>query len=161
MKITVAASQYFCKYVAIYAKIAKLMSNASILKSTLRDSGQSTTKTRLEIFKALETHGPCSLRTLQDITAQSLHRASVYRTVQLFESLGIVQRIPIGWKYKLELSDIFSDHHHHAHCSKCEKLIKLKEHEEIERAIEEIARANGLRITSHSLEIHGLCSTCS
>jgi len=35
--------------------------------------------------------------------AANVDRVSVYRNIELFEKLGIVHRLYVGWKYKLEI----------------------------------------------------------
>lgn len=88
-------------------------------------------------------------------------RASVYRTVELFERLGIVQRIQVGWKYRLELSDSFNPHHHHIHCTQCSRVVSLSEDAALERHISSLAHQAGFQLTSHQLELSGLCESCS
>lgn len=41
---------------------------------------------------------------LYDLAKGHLDRASLYRIITVFERIGIVRRINIGWKYKIELS---------------------------------------------------------
>lgn len=89
-----------------------------------------------------------------------LDRASLYRTVSLFERLGIVQRLYIGWKYKVELSDIFSHHHHHISCLGCGKIVAITEEAEIEQLISNIAAQHGFNAQGHQLEVRGYCATC-
>lgn len=84
-------------------------------KSLLKQNGQSVTRARLTVFKALLGQEPMGMTSLAGRT-EDIDRASVYRAVELFERLGIVQRLNTGWKYKLELSDKFNDHHHHLAC---------------------------------------------
>ncbi len=91
----------------------------------------------------------------------SADRASVYRSVALFEQLGIVQRVQIGWKYQLELSDNYNPHHHHIHCIDCGKLSALPEETQLEEMIKKIARRAGYSLTSHQLELTGRCQECS
>lgn len=89
-----------------------------------------------------------------------LDRASLYRTVSLYERLGIVQRIYIGWKYKIELSDIFSHHHHHISCLRCGKIVAITDEDHIERLIMQLAKQHGFEAQSHQLEIRGYCQRC-
>ncbi len=89
-----------------------------------------------------------------------MDRASIYRTIELFEKLGIVNRLQIGWKYKLELSETFAGHHHHATCLQCEKVIAFEENPELEAGIHKLAEDLGFKLTSHSLELRGLCKDC-
>lgn len=90
-----------------------------------------------------------------------IDRASVYRTVALFEELGIVQRLQIGWKYKLELSDAFSRHHHHMTCLRCGLVISFDETPELEQQLRWVAASNRFKMKSHQLEIQGLCARCT
>lgn len=90
-----------------------------------------------------------------------LDRASLYRTIGLFEKLGVVQRIYIGWKYKVELSDIFTHHHHHISCTHCGRIVAITEEDDIEQLISNLAAKHGFTAQQHQLEIRGLCKTCS
>jgi len=128
------------------------------LKDLLRLAGYSVTKTRLSVFSALVGREPLSMRQLTD-RAGNIDRASVYRTVALFERLGIVQRLNSGWKYKLELSDKFAEHHHHLTCTNCGRTIAMNE-DELEQLISRLAKAHSFRPSAHQIEIQGLCQNC-
>lgn len=93
--------------------------------------------------------------------ATNADRASVYRTISLFEQLGIVHRLQIGWKYKLELTDKYSHHHHHLTCSSCGLVIPLSEDHTLEHQLAHMARQHGFVPESHQLEIRGRCQQCS
>lgn len=129
-------------------------------KKSLKDHGQSLTKPRLLVFEALQDQEP---QTMHEIVARSLQvdRASVYRTIALFERMGIVQRLQIGWKYKLELSDTFHHHHHHLTCRGCGKTIPISEDNELELRLKTLAAAQNFTMQGHQLEIQGLCQNCS
>lgn len=87
-------------------------------------------------------------------------RATVYRSVELFEKLGIVHRLNIGFKYKIELSDIFLEHHHHFYCTNCRNTYKLLPNPMLETMIESISIKEGYSPRGHQLEINGLCPNC-
>lgn len=89
-----------------------------------------------------------------------IDRASLYRVVGLFERLGIVQRIYIGWKYKVELSDVFAHHHHHISCLNCGKVVPIREEEQIEKLLSTLAARYDFKAQSHQLEIQGFCQDC-
>ena len=91
----------------------------------------------------------------------AVDRVSVYRTIQLFETLGITQRIPIGWKYIIELTGVFSHHHHHAICTQCGRIIDLPENNEIEQLVARLATTHHIKNPTHTLEIRGICQQCS
>lgn len=129
------------------------------LAQVLKDNGYSVTRPRQLIFDVLLSTGPVSMAELCK-RVSSVDRVSVYRTVDLFEVLGIVNRLQMGWKYKLELSDLFTEHHHHATCSRCGDVVPLSKNEVLEAGIEALARAVNFSIQNHSLEIVGYCSRC-
>ena len=130
-----------------------------LLKSSLKKRGYSLTEARQKVFLALLDKEP---QTMQQLVAacQQIDRASVYRTVSLFEQIGVVQRLQIGWKYKLELSDSFHRHHHHLTCVNCGKIIPFNESKDLGTSLRQIALSNGFVMQGHQLEIQGLCSVC-
>ncbi len=137
-----------------------MLNSEQQLVKTLKDSGYSSTTTRRAIFAALTRVESLTMPELVKSIGNSVDRASIYRTIDLFERLGIVQRVQIGWKYRLELSDTFSPHHHHIHCLSCGKITSLKEEAAIEQHIHHLAAANGFKLTAHQLELSGTCQNC-
>lgn len=137
--------------------IAEIPTIATVLKK----QGYSVTKTRQAVFNAMTDTGPITMAQLVNKVHAHADRASVYRTVELFEKLGIINRLQIGWKYKLELSDLFTEHHHHATCMQCGTVLSLEEDQKLEEGIGALAQGAGFTITSHSLEIRGLCVQCA
>lgn len=129
------------------------------LHNYLRDRGMRLTESRQAVFQALLGQEPQTMRQLV-AACPSIDRASVYRTVALYERLEIVQRLQIGWKYKLELAEAFSHHHHHLTCLRCGQVISFDESPELVAELTEIARNNHFQIKSHQLEIQGLCEKC-
>ncbi len=130
------------------------------LKATLKEHGQSLTVARQTIFNALQDKEP---QTIQEIVAacqDQVDRASVYRTIALYERLGIVQRLQIGWKYKLELSGSFHHHHHHFTCLHCGQTTALPEDTSLENRLQTIAKSQSFEMQGHQLEIHGTCVLC-
>lgn len=131
-----------------------------IVSDILKRNGYSMTRPRQVVFKLLEDQEPQSMHELCIRTKGDIDRASLYRIIRIFEQVGIVQRVYIGWKYKLELTDIFIHHHHHISCVGCHKLIALNEDTEIENLIQLLAKNHHVRATSHQLEIQGYCQDC-
>lgn len=130
------------------------------LQTTLKVQGYSLTNARRMVFNALRGQEPQTMGELGASLNGKADRASLYRTIALFEKLGIVQRLHIGWKYKLELSDTFSHHHHHLSCLKCGRVIAIKEHTELEERINRLATSHNFQPIDHQLEIRGTCSSC-
>lgn len=132
----------------------------ALLKKILKENGASLTKPRLVVFKLLENKDPQSMNTLLKMSSNKLDKASLYRTINLFEKLGIINRVNFGFKYKVELSDSFSHHHHHLSCTSCGRIINTEEDHRLEDIISELASAYSFRPISHQLEIEGLCAAC-
>lgn len=134
------------------------MSSVEAFTTLLKSKKYSITGARLTVFRALAGQEPQNMHELVG-KVREIDRASVYRTVDLFERLGIVHRIHAGWKYKIELSDRFAEHHHHLTCTNCGRTIAMNE-SDLEKMIGEIAAHHGFHPTSHQIEIQGLCVDC-
>ena len=105
------------------------MKEEKILRKVLEENTSKVTKTRLMVFQTLKEQGFQSIAELTIRLDGKVDRVSVYRVIDLFEKLGIVRRVNIGWKYKVELSEIFLDHHHHITCLGCNRVVAVKENE--------------------------------
>lgn len=132
----------------------------TILEKTLKDAGYSVTHARKEVFKTLLTHQPLTIRELSVLLMPNTDRASVYRTVNLFEKIGVVKKVYTGWKYKIELSELFNPHHHHLHCTKCQKIISFEEPPEIDKILHALEEKYSFTVSSHQFELQGLCKNC-
>lgn len=133
--------------------------NYAMLEQALKASGQSSTDTRRKVYAALHGQEPLGMRELVT-RCHPTDRASVYRTVALFERLGIVQRLQTGWKYKLELTGDYHEHHHHATCLKCGRSFVVPEDNELEEDLQRVAQKIGFILERHQLELQGYCSAC-
>jgi Fur family ferric uptake transcriptional regulator len=130
------------------------------LSKSLKSNGHSLTKARKAVFIALLDTEPQTMSELAARVGDKADRASIYRTIALFERLGITERLQMGWKYKIELSETFADHHHHLTCIQCGNVTSFEESPAIEDELEEIAQKARFATTGHQLEIRGLCSNC-
>jgi len=130
------------------------------LRSALKNAGFSLTHPREAVFMALQNQEPLTMKQLSEACSK-IDRASVYRTVALFEKLGITHRIQIGWKYKIELSDTFHFHHHHLTCLNCGQVIPFEEDDELQKNLNAVAASHDFSIESHQLEIQGFCRLCA
>ncbi len=136
------------------------MSIETTFASVLKNNGYSHTKPRLVVFEALQKNQPLNQAQLASKLAKKIDRASVYRSLELFEKLGIVQRVWLGYKSHLELSELFSAHHHHLTCYNCGKVIAVEDHE-LEEHLAQIAKKFGFTPQNHQVEINGTCLACS
>lgn len=130
-------------------------------KIILAEHGQHVTKARLATFKALISARPQSMREVLQAVGPAADRVSVYRSIELFERLGIAHRVYTGWKYKLELSDAFVAHHHHLTCLNCSRVIDIEDEAHIDEFIHELAERFGFTPRRHQFEIEGYCRECT
>ena len=128
-------------------------------EAALKNQGYSITTVRRKVFKALQGQGPLTMHEVIE-RAPGVDRASVYRTIALLESLGIVIRVQTGWKYRLELGDNFHEHHHHATCLKCGTALDVPEDTRLEVRLYEIADLLHFQLERHQLELQGYCQDC-
>lgn len=136
------------------------MKEEKTLRKVLEENNSKLTKPRLSIFYLLLKQPPQSLTELITKSNGEVNRVSVYRIIDLFEKLGIVRRVTVGWKYKVELSEIFLDHHHHISCLSCHKVVAIKSDESTEQSINNLASKTGFIATTHQLELQGYCPKC-
>jgi Fur family transcriptional regulator, ferric uptake regulator len=127
----------------------------------LKQEKLSLTKPRRIVFEVIaENHGITMAELVNKLTP-TIHRASVYRTVKTLEDYGIVKRVFVGWKYTLELTEAYDNqHHHHLHCTNCNKTIHTDHDIALERVINDHARKYGFSISNHEVDIQGLCQSC-
>lgn len=131
-----------------------------VLSKKLKEKGYSVTKPRLITFDVLsDSKQPLTMQDIIRRTNKQIDRASVYRTIDIFDETGITQRIYSGWKYKLELSDSFLEHHHHFTCTNCGGVTPIHD-QAIEQIIKELSAKENFQTTSHQLEAQGLCARC-
>jgi Fur family ferric uptake transcriptional regulator len=130
------------------------------LTALLRKNGSSLTKPRKLVFDLLLNQEPQTIQVLVSRAKQQIDRATIYRTIELFEELGIAHRLNIGWKYKIELSDMFNGHHHHFYCTNCQKTSSLPHNSMLETMIDSVSSKEGFSPRGHQLEVYGLCQNC-
>lgn len=136
------------------------MSQKTIFIETLKKSGYSITTSRNIVFSLLQDSEPLTMRELSAKAVPATDRASLYRCVALFEQLGIVQRLYVGWKYKIELTDLYSHHHHHMSCLGCGGVVAINDHPLLEKIVTDMANQSGFVLSQHQLELQGLCQNC-
>lgn len=135
------------------------MERTEKLRTILSQHGYKVTVTRTRVYLALaEASQPLSNTQLIH-NLPDLDKVSVYRTIALFESLGILHRIWNGFKSSIELSDAHSPHHHHFTCTNCSKVTSFKS-EEVEGALHALEATLGVTINQHLVELSGICDSC-
>lgn len=87
-------------------------------------------------------------------------RATVYRTLDILDELGVVNKATLGHKHNHFENMVGRKHHDHLVCVSCDKVIEFVD-EEIEQKQLEVCKKFGFEIKSHNLQIFGFCSHCT
>jgi Fur family ferric uptake transcriptional regulator len=88
----------------------------------------------------------------------SIGIATVYRTLTLLEDNDIVSSISLGIQgKKYEIAN--KPHHDHIICEVCSRIVEF-ENKEIEELQHTIATENGFKLTTHLMQLYGICEAC-
>ncbi len=86
-------------------------------------------------------------------------QATVYRTLKLLCASGLAREVRFGdgvSRYELEYG---TEHHDHFICEVCSKQIEFVD-KDIERLQEMLALRHGFTLTSHRMNLYGICESC-
>ena len=114
----------------------------------------------LETFFGLEGH--LSVEELWEHVRKVDSRvsvATVYRTMKLLAESGLASVQNFGDGHTRYEAAVGRMHHDHLICTSCEQIVEF-ENVEIERLQELVAKKHGFKVTSHKMELHGLCRAC-
>ena len=126
--------------------------------------GQRSTRQRAAVTAALATND--DFKSAQDLHAMlrdqgaAVGLTTVYRTLQALADVGEVDvlRTPDGESvYRRCQTDA---HHHHLVCRRCGRTVEV-EGPAVEEWAEQVGAKHGFTDVSHTVEIFGLCATCS
>lgn len=85
--------------------------------------------------------------------------STVHRTLKLLTECGLASEIHLNDRYT-RFEKIRQDQHHdHLVCTECGKIIEF-ECEKIEKLQDKISLKKGFKITSHRLQLFGICREC-
>jgi Fur family ferric uptake transcriptional regulator len=136
---------------------------ADQLRDQLHGRAGKLTGPRRAILRLLESQEhPVSIRRIHELLSRSTcDLATVYRSMKLLETVGMVKRFDFGdgvARYEL-IRHGETGHHHHLICTTCAKVVEIAEcfPSELE---EKIAAGNGFARITHRLEFFGVCPNC-
>ena len=132
-----------------------------VIIERLKASGGRMTQKRQRVLGALLTMDrPASaeeIRERADLPTSDL--VTVYRTIETFEKLGVLQRIPLENGTQLcELTEP-DEHYHHLICRECHKAERLNLC--ISKDVVNRAKSQGYSQIAHVMEVYGLCQECT
>ncbi|HSX14896.1 MAG TPA: transcriptional repressor [Candidatus Saccharimonadales bacterium] len=102
---------------------------------------------------------PVQIHQIVALSGNWADRASIYRTIKLFNHLGIIKTVHRPGGDWLELGEDFSPHHHHLVCSRC-GYSQVIHSPNLEYQLAGVAEVAGFRPLEHHVEISGLCPDC-
>jgi len=129
----------------------------------LRTRGLNMTPQRAVIVETfLDTEGHFSSQELcararrQD---SAIGQATVYRTLKLLVDSGLAETLAADDGPTLYEHSYGHGHHDHLVCILCGAKVEVCD-PEIEKRQEELAQAQGFRLTRHSMVLYGHCPAC-
>ncbi len=86
--------------------------------------------------------------------------ATVYRTLDLLEEIGVLKKLDFGdGRARYELADAEDRHHHHLVCTSCGKILEFED-ELLDSLHQAIETKTGFKIRDHVAKFYGLCAEC-
>ena len=134
-----------------------------VLEDYISKHNLKITHQRRAVLKAfLESENHVSVEELYNTISKSESKiglATVYRTLSLLTKSGLASEMDFGDGQKRYEHSYKHAHHDHMVCTECGKIIEFI-HPLIEKYQEEVATQNGFKVTSHKLDLFGLCNDC-
>lgn len=132
-----------------------------IIVSRLKTSGGRMTKKRalvLETLFKMDRLGSAEeIRERAKLPASDL--VTVYRNLETFEQLGVLQRVPLeNGKQLFELTAP-DEHYHHLICRECHSTERLDLC--VSKEVVNKAKSHGYSQISHIMEVYGICRECA
>ena len=138
------------------------MSGAARTVETLDRAGYRLTAPRravAELVAARDGHFTAA-ELVADARARrlSIGRATIFRALDTFAALGLVERVdlPDGEHAYVACDPV---HHHHVICTVCGRSLDVEDMG-LGSVLGDVGRRLGFRITSHRLELFGVCPAC-
>jgi Fur family ferric uptake transcriptional regulator len=131
----------------------------------LRSRGDRMTGPRRAVITALAgRREPSHLTPEQVVVAvaqvdPTVHRASVYRALEVLSTLGVVQHVHLG--HGTTAYHLAAPHEHlHAHCVRCDRVIDLPA-TLLDDVARQVADGYGFVLDPSHVALSGTCSSCS
>ena len=133
-------------------------------KSTLHQKGYRVTQPRLQVMRILtDSETPLTPQDIYHLTLELDSPpgiASVYRTLETLDELGLIQQIhqPGGCH---AIYPALEGHKHLLICTSCGQMRVVEGNERISAYIHRVEGETGYQIEEHWLQLFGICRTCS
>ena len=136
--------------------------NKELFKSLFKEKKLRLSLPRLLIYQELSLVGiPLGPQELYQRLLKKQRKiglTSIYRSLDLFESLGMVFKIINGSSVKYKLCEI-KDHHHHIICKACGDVVELN-FCDISDWSKKVMESTGYQVIDHQFNFYGFCKAC-
>jgi Fur family ferric uptake transcriptional regulator len=133
-----------------------------IFKDIFREKKLRLSHPRFLIYQELsDAETPLSPQELYQCLLKKRRKiglTSIYRALDLFESLGILFKIINGSSIKYKLCES-QNHHHHIICKACGDVVELN-FCDISDWSKKVMESTGYQVVDHQLNFYGLCKAC-
>jgi Fur family ferric uptake transcriptional regulator len=85
--------------------------------------------------------------------------ATVYRTMKLLAEAGLAHARNFGDGQTRYEAAVGKHHHDHLICTQCGTIVEFED-DRIESLQDAVARKHGFKVTSHKMELYGICKSC-
>ena len=138
------------------------MESKGLLKKMFREKRVRLSLPRLLVYQTFsKTSTPLSPREVYQRllrSGKSVGLTSIYRSLDLFESAGILFKIVRGSSTRYKLCEL-EDHHHHIICKTCGDVVEFG-FCDISSLTQKVMRSTGYQVTDHQLNLYGVCKLC-
>jgi Fe2+ or Zn2+ uptake regulation protein len=86
-------------------------------------------------------------------------RATVFRSLEIFETVGLVERVHLPNGQHSYVACEPAHHHHHLICDRCGRSKEIGD-VALEPIARDIEKRTGFLVDSHRIEFFGLCPDC-
>ena len=136
--------------------------NIGFFRRLLKEKKLSMSHPRLLIYQELSNAlTPLSpLEIYQNLLKKKkkIGLTSIYRSLELFESLGLAFKIINGANVKFKLCEL-KNHHHHIVCKACGNVVEL-DFCDISNWSKKVTESTGYQVVDHQLNFFGFCKDC-
>jgi len=136
--------------------------STALFRSLFKQKKLSLSHPRLLIYQelsnALSPLSPLEIYEKLLKKKKKIGLTSVYRSLNLFESLNMVFKIVNGSSVKYKLCEL-KEHHHHIICKSCGNVGVL-DFCDISSWSKKVTESTGYQVTDHQLNFFGFCKEC-
>ncbi|ONI41241.1 transcriptional repressor [Candidatus Epulonipiscium fishelsonii] len=140
--------------------------NTNAFKDMLKNKGYKLTTQRRGILDILIDNSGNHLSTEEiydfvKVPYPEIGLATVYRTLQLFEEMELVDRLNFDdgcSRYELRSPDQLH-HHHHLLCQSCNKVFEV-DNDLLSEVEKDIEKKYNFKVLDHNVMFYGKCQKC-